>query len=162
MLKGSAVVALFFVLIVIGAIIGFHALPGQAVLCVGLEPEPISFFPPSLQGVDIKPTVKLQYQPNLFGERVSVSRGNYDPLIDYEAGMVWRVTINVYGSSSELLFTGKFSFDGGFKREIKIYNATFAELQPLRVVLDIYFKVVRGETVLFERLMHLEKSGVTA
>lgn len=161
MLKGSVGVV-FFVLIVIGAIIGFYAVPSQAVLCVGLEPEPISFFPPSLQGVDFKPTVELRFEKDLFGDRVSVSRGDYDPLIDYEAGMVWRVTVNVYGRNSELLFTGKFSFDGGFRREIKIYNATFAELQPLRVVLDIYFKVVKGETVLFERFIHLEKSGVTA
>ena len=175
-LKEVSIVALVLVTIVVVALMLNPQIlnPQLSVLCIDLKPVPekegiepaMQWTPPNPYDMKAKVITEIKLvRPSIFDvppqREIEIINGTRDVFKFYGIDLILTLTLEVYSSNGTLILKRALTFNGGMERTIKIYRTDFEDLQPLRVVLDMYIKLDYAGSTIFERTFRLEKDGIT-
>ena len=132
-----------------------------------IRDRPLQWTPPNPYDVKANVITEIKLvRPNIFDvpppqTDIEIINGTKDAFRHYGINLTLTLNLEVYSSNGTLILKRALTFNGGMERTIKIYRTDFEDLQPLRVVLDMYIKLDYAGSTIFERTFRLEKDGIT-
>ena len=122
-------------------------------------PEPYPY--PGVITATVQTEIRLVKCRAILQKEVEIINGTRDFFKPYGIDLILTVTLEVYSRNGTLIFKRTLTFDGGMQRTIKIYRTDFEDLQPLKVVLQMYLKLIYKGSTIFEKTFRIERDGIT-